>query len=90
MSRTKHPILKAIAITAAVETIHHVVRTHERNKAVKEQIEYEKELKKSNALDFDDLLMKTYQLFEKCPEVLQKYQNRFKYIFFISPGCLCF
>ena len=42
--------------------------------------EYEKQLKKNNALDFDDLLLRTVQLFEKCPEVLEGYQERFKYI----------
>lgn len=41
---------------------------------------YEKELKASNALDFDDLLWKTVVLFEKFPEVLKKYQTRFQYI----------
>lgn len=41
---------------------------------------YEKELKKSNSLDFDDLLCKTYQLFTEHPEILELYQNRFKYI----------
>ena len=41
---------------------------------------YEKELKKSNCLDFDDLLCKTYQLFTEKPEILEMYQNRFKYI----------
>lgn len=42
--------------------------------------EYEAELKKCNALDFDDLLNKTYELFETVPEVLEYYQNKFKYI----------
>ncbi|MEG1963807.1 MAG: UvrD-helicase domain-containing protein [Clostridia bacterium] len=41
---------------------------------------YEEELLKSNALDFDDLLVLAIKLFLKCPEVLQKYQERFKYI----------
>lgn len=41
---------------------------------------YEKELKNCNCMDFDDLLLKTVELFTSCPEVLQKYQNRFKYI----------
>lgn len=41
---------------------------------------YQSELKNSNALDFDDLLCKTVELFEKFPEVLEKYQNRFQYI----------
>ena len=34
----------------------------------------------ANAFDFDDLLVKTIELFEQCPEVLEKYQNRFKYV----------
>ena len=42
--------------------------------------QYEKELKKSNCLDFDDLLSKTYLLFTEHPEILEMYQNRFKYI----------
>ena len=41
---------------------------------------YESELKKANALDFNDLLNKTYELLKKCPNVLEKYQERFKYI----------
>lgn len=42
--------------------------------------EYEKELKSNNALDFDDLLMKTVELFESNRDVLESYQRRFKYI----------
>ena len=41
---------------------------------------YEAELKKNNALDFDDLIIKTIMLFKKCPDVLSKYQNKFRYI----------
>ncbi len=41
---------------------------------------YEENLKKNNALDFDDLLIKTYQLFKNCPSVLFRYANRFEYI----------
>lgn len=43
-------------------------------------VEYQKELKKNNALDFDDLLVKTVELFQSCPDVLEYYQNRFRYI----------
>ena len=43
--------------------------------------EYENELKKANALDFDDLLMKTYVLLKTCPDELAYYQEKFKYIF---------
>ncbi|MDE6419623.1 MAG: UvrD-helicase domain-containing protein [Lachnospiraceae bacterium] len=42
--------------------------------------EYQDRLRKNNALDFDDLLMKTVELFTTCPEVLQAYQRRFQYI----------
>lgn len=42
--------------------------------------EYQAVLKKSNALDFDDLLVKTVELFKSCPEVLNQYQERFRYI----------
>jgi DNA helicase-2/ATP-dependent DNA helicase PcrA len=41
---------------------------------------YEQELRKSNALDFGDLLHVTVKLFEKKPEVLQNYQNQFQHI----------
>ena len=41
---------------------------------------YQKELKRSNALDFDDLLFKVVELFKNVPSVLNKYQQRFKYI----------
>ena len=42
--------------------------------------EYEKTLKSNNALDFDDLLVKTVQLLETQPDVLDYYQERFRYI----------
>lgn len=41
---------------------------------------YEDKLRISNAMDFDDLLLKVLLLFEEHPEVLQKYQRRFHYI----------
>ncbi|MDO4617660.1 MAG: DNA helicase PcrA [Lachnospiraceae bacterium] len=43
-------------------------------------MEYQARLKKNNALDFDDLLVKTVELFQTCPDVLDYYQNRFQYI----------
>ena len=42
--------------------------------------EYQAALKKSNALDFDDLIVKTVELFKCCPDVLAGYQDRFRYI----------
>ena len=43
-------------------------------------LEYQKELKKNNALDFDDLIVKTVEMFQSCPDVLEYYQDRFRYI----------
>ncbi|MBF0714241.1 UvrD-helicase domain-containing protein, partial [Gemella sp. GH3] len=42
--------------------------------------EYEKYLKKNSVLDFDDLIIKVIELFEKYPEILLKYQQKFQYI----------
>lgn len=42
--------------------------------------EYQDVLKRNNAVDFDDLIMKTVELFKTCPDVLEGYQKRFKYI----------
>lgn len=41
---------------------------------------YQKRLRQNNALDFDDLLLKTLELFQKHPDVLERYQSRFQYI----------
>lgn len=41
---------------------------------------YQEELRRANALDFDDLLLKPIQLFEQHADVLEKYQRRWKYI----------
>lgn len=41
---------------------------------------YQKKLQKNNALDFDDILFKTVELFELNPDILQYYQNKFRYI----------
>ncbi|MBN6187737.1 DNA helicase PcrA [Aneurinibacillus sp. BA2021] len=41
---------------------------------------YQKKLKSNNSLDFDDLIMKTIQLFEDEPEVLAFYQKKFRYV----------
>ena len=43
-------------------------------------LEYEKRLLANNAFDFDNLLCKTVELFEKHPDVLSYYQNRFRYV----------
>lgn len=41
---------------------------------------YQRKLKLNNALDFDDLIVKTVQLFREFPDVLEYYQNKFRYI----------
>ena len=51
-----------------------------KQKVAQVYLEYEKQLKANNALDFDDLLLKTVQLFDTNPDVLDYYQERFKYI----------
>mgnify|MGYP004663574939 CR=1 FL=1 len=43
-------------------------------------MEYQGRLRKNNAMDFDDLIYKTVELFEHNPDVLDTYQNRFRYI----------
>lgn len=42
--------------------------------------EYQETLKKNNALDFDDIIVKTVELFQSCPEILDNYQERFQYV----------
>ncbi|MDD6066044.1 MAG: DNA helicase PcrA [Firmicutes bacterium] len=42
--------------------------------------EYQRQLKSSNAFDFDDLIMKTVELFQNNPDILDEYQERFRYI----------
>ncbi len=43
-------------------------------------VEYEKTLLKYNAFDFNDILLKTVELFDKYPDVLESYQYRYRYI----------
>ena len=51
-----------------------------RKQLCKVYAEYEKTLQKNNALDFDDLLLKTVELFKTQPAVLESYQDKFLYI----------
>ena len=52
----------------------------EDRKTAEAYLEYQAALRRSNALDFDDLLVKTVELFRADPEVLDYYQERFRYI----------
>ena len=49
-------------------------------KVAKVYREYQQELMRSNAFDFDDLIVKTVELFRQYPDVLDMYQERFRYI----------
>ncbi len=57
-----------------------LARGHFQQTASHVYVIYQQLLKENNALDFDDLISKTILLFEKNPSVLEKYQNRFRYI----------
>jgi DNA helicase II / ATP-dependent DNA helicase PcrA len=54
--------------------------THNEELAAQIRVRYDAFLEQNNALDFDDLLMRTVWLFDRHPEVLEKYQKRFKYV----------
>ncbi|WP_099203391.1 ATP-dependent helicase [Miniphocaeibacter massiliensis] len=43
--------------------------------------EYVKKTKMYNSLDFDDLILKTLELFKTCPDIAERYSGRFKYVF---------
>lgn len=53
---------------------------YNQQKIAKVYHEYERQMRENNALDFDDLLVKTVQLFQTQPDVLDYYQERFRYI----------
>lgn len=55
-------------------------RGHFQETVARVYVIYQKLLKENGALDFDDLILKTVELFKKEPAVLEKYQNKFKYI----------
>lgn len=61
-----------------------MARDHAGDFGMKEYIrvyqEYQAVLRKNNALDFDDLIVKTVELFRTCPQILESYQERFRYI----------
>jgi DNA helicase-2/ATP-dependent DNA helicase PcrA len=55
-------------------------RGHFQEIVAKTYLVYQKILKEYGALDFDDLILKTVELFRKEPEILKKYQNKFMYV----------
>ena len=80
------PNLMRAKITRAKNTFEsaaHVKRTADNpidEKAAMIYEDYERRLKKSNAFDFDDLIIKPIELFNTYPDVLQFYQEKFQYI----------
>ena len=65
---------------SATEYALQTVGDYQKQRISRAYIEYQEALRKNNALDFDDLLVKTVELFKTCPDVLQAYQKRFRYI----------
>ena len=59
--------------------VHHMTTDYDQT-IYKVYDQYQKELEKSNSLDFDDLLLLPYLLFKKSKETLTKRQNKFSYI----------
>ena len=53
-------------------------------KAAQVYLELERRLRAANAMDFDDLLVRALELLRTRPEVLDKYQERFRYISAVS------
>ena len=67
-------------LVAPDEFFDHFERDFRKEKIQRVYRVYEKRLKDSNALDFDDLLVKTLEVFSAYPDVLSYYQERFRYI----------
>jgi hypothetical protein len=73
ISRAKNEMLDP---TFLVET----AANHRERTIARLATRYQERLRKSNALDFDDLLLEAVRLFEEAPEVLAKYQERWRYL----------
>lgn len=73
ISQAKNQLLDATSY-------HTFARGHFQQVVAKVYTLYEKMLKENHALDFDDLLLKTVQLLKTNPNILEKYQNKFRYI----------
>ncbi len=74
ISSAKNEMISPVAYAKMNQGDYHMTRVAEAYK------EYQKSLKENNALDFDDLLVLTVELFSQCPDVLENYQDRFRYI----------
>lgn len=56
---------------ASTDKLEHVLRAYDH---------YQMELRRANALDFDDLILETVRLFHECPDVLERYQETWKFL----------
>ena len=59
---------------------HHIKNPVTDEKIAEIYVEYQKRLKENNAMDFEDLLLKPYELFKENPRIHQKYKKRFTYV----------
>ncbi|MFZ5559338.1 MAG: ATP-dependent helicase, partial [Patescibacteria group bacterium] len=87
INKDQFPAKKVTTIISALKSEYVDAERYEKNaqeyfeKTIsKIYTDYQIALKKRNAVDFDDLIMLTAKLFDKFPEILNKYQEKFKYI----------
>jgi DNA helicase-2/ATP-dependent DNA helicase PcrA len=76
----KHAISQAKNVCVTAGQLTEFASTYPEKMAARVYTLYQARLAEANALDFDDLLMRTVELFEKHPTVLERWQNRFRYI----------
>lgn len=76
----KGAISSAKNILQTVQDVQRSATNNFQEKVARVYEAYQKELQKAAALDFDDLIMRTVELFEKYPDLLTKYQHRWLYI----------
>lgn len=62
---------KEAAAQATTDRMHTIIQAY---------AQYETALREANALDFDDLILETVRLFRECPEVLDRYQETWRYL----------
>ena len=84
--KTYHPKALLSSISSAkneligVDEYQHQAADHFARITAEVYKQYQKKLRGNNGLDFDDLIMLTVRLFNEAPAVLEKYQERFRYI----------
>src|SRR5438874_3957684 len=76
----KHAISQAKNVLVTAGQLTEFASTYPEKMAARVYTLYEARLREANALDFDDLLMATVQLLEKKPDILTKWQDRFRYV----------